>query len=372
MVNKENLLKTFIELCEICSPSFNERAVSDYISSRLAELGVKVRMDGTAGVIGGDTGNLIATIEGKDDFLPTLLFAVHMDTVEPSEGVKVKLDGDLITSAGETILGADDKVGIAALLEIARMLEEERINEGRVHLFFSVAEEVGLHGAKAFDLASLKTDYAFTLDAAGPVGAINVRSPYQESFRVEFLGRTAHAGVAPEQGVNAIQAASKAIASMKLGRLDEETTANVGVIEGGLASNIVPDRVRVSAEARSFNLTKLNRQVSEMKRLFEEGAREVGADVRLKVYREYDGYHHREDDPVVMVARRAMEKLGIEPRFSSSGGGSDANIFNSKGVPTANLGIGAEKVHTTEESASISSMVLLTELLVEIIKTARE
>lgn len=372
MIDRQSILDTFIDLCRIYSPSLREAPIARYIIDRLASYGIEAETDGSAVEIGGTCGNVIATIEGKDGDAPALMLAAHMDTVEPAEGVEPLVDGDIVMSAGDTVLGADDKVGVTALLAVARSLAAERSNRGRVVLVFTVAEEKGLHGAKAFDLAALDVDLAVTLDADGPIGTVDTRSPYHESVRAELVGRAAHAGVQPEQGVNAIQAAAIGIARMKLGRLDSETTANVGKIEGGRASNIVPDSVRVVAEARSADLSKLQAQVADMKQAFEEGAREVGAELRLEINRDFDGYHHKMDDPGVALLRRAMENLGIKPRWATSGGGSDANIFNSKGVPTINIGIGAGKVHTTNEYVSATSIVDLTKLTLEVVKLIGE
>lgn len=327
-------------------------------------------MDGAAAEIGGECGNIIATFQATDPQAPTLLLAAHMDTVEPADGVEPQIDGDVVFSSGETILGADDKVGVAALMEIARILSEDDLRHGVIHLTFTVAEERGLHGAKSFDLTALKPAFAFTLDADGPIGTLDMRSPYHEKFTVEFTGRSAHGGVAPQEGINAIKAASVAIAGMNLGRIDEETTANVGVIEGGRATNIVPDKTRVMAEARSVSLAKLQAQVAHMRQEFEKGAEALGATVDLDVRRDFDGYSHKKNDPIVKIALQALSNVGMEPIFSSSGGGADANVFNSKGVATLNIGIGAGKVHTVDEHVPVASIVQLTEVTLEIIKVA--
>lgn len=371
MISEESILDTFLKLCGIYSPSFKEKAIIEHISARLAEWGIASAVDGAGAVIGGETGNLIAKLEGSGEGpAVALLFDAHVDTVEPALGVRPVVKGDIVTSAGDTILGADDKAGVAVLMEVARILKRERLNRGAVYFAFTVAEEQGLLGAKHLDVSSLSPDFIFTLDADGPVGSMVMRSPTHERIFAEFFGRSAHAGVEPEKGINAIQAAAKGIARLKLGRIDDETTANVGKIEGGLASNIIPGRAKVVAEARSFDSSKLKAVVSEMKRAFESGAEEIGAEVKMEVSRDYDSYEHGPTEPIVQLAEAAARSLGIEPTYTISGGGSNANVYIAKGTPALNLGLEVGKVHSTDEYASVSSMARLAELVIEIVKAS--
>lgn len=365
MVSENRIIRIFENLVSIYSPSYKERSIANHITAYIEALGLLTYEDDAGDAIGGNAGNIHVTIPGNTDG-PCILIASHMDTVEPAQGVKPVIEDGIIRSQGETILGADDKVGITAMLELATVLASERVPHGPVHLIFTVAEEVGLKGAKHADLSDKSIDFIYVLDADGEVGRIVVRAPYQDSFEVEYVGKAAHAGVAPELGINAIVAASKAICHMKLGRLDNETTANVGTIEGGRAGNIVAERASFFAEARSLRLEKLEEQSRHMIECFHRGADEVGAKVSFKHYRPYDGYSLTENDPIVRRTMDRMARLGIKPNLIDNGGGSDTNVFNAKGVSAVNLSVGFENVHSIDEYVAISDLVTLADLLVEL------
>ncbi|MDI6715946.1 MAG: M20/M25/M40 family metallo-hydrolase [Actinomycetota bacterium] len=367
MVDESRLVRLFETLVRIYSPSRKEQVIADYIKGYIEALGFLAYEDeaGTGDVL--SSGNVIVTIPGTAEG-PCILFVSHLDTVEPAKDVEPVIENGVIRSKGDTVLGADDKAGVAVMLELASILASKSVLHGPVHLIFTVAEEVGLEGAKALDLSDKKIDYTYVLDASGKVGTIVISAPYQDSFEIEFKGRAAHAGMAPEMGISAIVAASKAIGCMKLGRIDDETTANVGVIEGGKAGNIVPDKARVVAEARSLDVNKLEAQAQHMMECCKAAAKEIGAKVDIKRYRPYDGYLHTGDDPVVKNVMDKMLAVGITPRLEKSGGGSDTNVFNSKGISAVNLGVGYDHVHTTDEYMPISEMVKLANLLVELVK----
>ncbi|MDP2210766.1 MAG: M20/M25/M40 family metallo-hydrolase [Candidatus Aquicultor sp.] len=368
MVDEGRVLRIFENLASIYSPSYNERAIADHITSYLSALSYLTFEDETGSSIKGNTGNIHVTIPGTADG-PCILFAAHIDTVEPAQGVKVFVEDGLIKSKGDTILGADDKAGVTAMLELATVLAATTFAHGPVHLVFTVAEEVGLKGAKYLDLDDKNLDYAYVLDANGKVGLINVKAPYQDSFEVEFIGKAAHAGIAPETGINAIVAASKAISMMKLGRIDSETTANVGTIEGGIAGNIVAERAKVFAESRSISIEKLQQQSRHMVECFNAAAEETGASVNIVQYRPYEGYSLTEDEPIVARAISAMKSIGIEPVITHTGGGSDTNVFNAKGVVAVNLSMGAENVHGKDEFLPVAELVKLSELLLALIRS---
>lgn len=368
MVDEGRLVRVFENIARIYSPSYKERAMADYIKGYVEALGFLAFEDDAGSKIGGDAGNLIVTIPATTDG-PSVLFASHMDTVEPSKGVEPFVENGVIRSKGDTILGADDKAGVTGMLELVSILAEDKsIPHGPIHLVFTVAEEVGLHGAKELDLSDKRIDYAYVLDNDLPVGNIITSAPYQDSFSVEYRGKAAHAGVAPERGINAILAVSKAICCMTIGRIDDETTANVGMIEGGVAGNIVPENVKVFAEARSINLDKLEAQANHMLECFNKGARETGAKVSVKRTRPYEGFKLKESDAVVKRVMNAVSAIGLTPKLIHSGGGSDTNVFNSKGVPAANLSMGAEDVHTTHEHVPVAELVNLAKLLVEVVR----
>jgi len=367
MVDEGRVIRIFENLASIYSPSYNERGIADHIISYLNALGYLTFEDDAACFINGNTGNILATIHGTTDG-PCILFAAHLDTVEPARGVRPVVEGDIIRAKGPTILGADDKAGVAAMLELASVLAGTDVAHGPIHLAFTVAEEVGLIGAKHLDLTDKRLDYAYVLDANGKVGLINVKAPYQDSFEVVYTGKAAHAGIAPETGINAIVAASKAVSCMKLGRIDSETTANVGTIKGGIAGNIVPERASVFAEARSIELPKLAEQSRHMVECFRSAADETGAFVDIDQYRPYDGYSVPEEDMIVQRAVKAMERIGITPVITQTGGGSDTNVFNSKGVTAVNLSMGAENVHSKDEYLPVDELVKLSTLLLELVR----
>lgn len=367
MVDESRVVRIFENLVKIYSPSYKERTLADHIKGYVESLGFLAFEDEAGLAIGSDTGNVIITIPGIADG-PSILFVSHMDTVEPAKGVEPIIEDGIIKTDGETILGADDKAGVAAMLELVSVLAGKSISHGPIHLIFTVAEEVGLEGAKNLDLSDKHIDFAYVLDSNGKIGNIVVSAPYQDSFVVEYRGRAAHAGLAPETGINAIAAASRAISCMKLGRIDEETTANVGVIEGGRAGNIVPDRARVIAESRSINPAKLEEQSDRMIDCFKRGAQEVGAEVSIQRYRPYEGYSLTDNDEVVKRVIDALDRLGLSHKLIRSGGGSDTNVFNAIGINAVNLGMGAEYVHTTDEYIPMAELKNLASLLVELVK----
>ncbi len=355
MADKERILKTFKELISINSPSLSERKVADYIKAALAPLGFEISEDDTGAKIGGSAGNVTAFLKGTVDAQP-IFFGSHMDTVEPTEGINVIIDGDIIKTDGTTILGADDKAGITEILEGMRMLVESGKPHGDIKLVFDVSEETGLFGVRHYDTSGLKGYFGFIMDSEIPAGAFTMNAPSDVTINVEIFGKAAHAGMCPEKGVSALVAASRAIAKMKLGRLDEETTANVGTIKGGKARNIVPDYVTMRAEARSRNEAKLEAQLDHMKTLFRDEAAAMGAEAKIELISDYKTFAFAEDAEIVKFAAAALAKIGKEPVLQNGGGGSDANIFNEKGVPALLIAAGYNNAHTPEEYVSISGM----------------
>ncbi|MBI2842629.1 MAG: M20/M25/M40 family metallo-hydrolase [Armatimonadetes bacterium] len=368
MVNEERLVRSFLDLVKINSPSKCERGVVDYLQPKLKELGFEVREDDAGKRIGGNAGNLIATMQGRLEKGLRLFLSAHMDTVEPTEGIEpVVTEDGIIRSNGRTILGADDKAGVAAILEAARVVVEKDVPFHSLQIVFSIAEEIGIMGAKEVSASDISADAGYVFDTEKPVAGVVVSAPSHENLLVKVFGKAAHAGIHPEDGTNAIIAASKAIADMKLGRIDEETTANVGVINGGKARNIVPDEVEVLAEARSRNEAKLAAQVEHMVRLFHDAAKEIGAGVDIEVKREYTTYRWTPEDAPVKLAQRAARTIGIEAEMINGGGGSDANIYNEKGVPAVVIGVGYGGAHSREEHIAIADLVKAAEFAVSLI-----
>lgn len=371
MVQVERLVEEFMGLVQIDSESGNERAVCDCLKKKLSALGLEVVEDRSASVTGHNAGNLIATLKpyGKDmENIPGLFFTSHMDTVTPGKKIKPFIRDGYIVSDGTTVLGSDDKAGLAAILEAVRIIIEEKIEHGLIQLVFTIGEETGLVGSKNIEHSLIKADYGFAIDSNGPVGEIVNSAVAQKKIVAKIKGKAAHAGVNPEDGVSAVQIASRAISRMKLGRIDDETTANIGIIHGGTAINIVPEGVEVSAEVRSHSKRKLELYTEEIVENFKQAARELGGSVEVEVTQLYPAYHFSESDLVVRQAIEAIKKIGRKPVLRSSGGGSDANIFCSYGIPTINLGVGYENIHTTKERMPIIELRKAAEMIVSIIK----
>ncbi len=366
MINKERLYTRFMELCAIDSEPTRERLLADRLKDLLSELGFTVTEDGAGEKIGGTAGNIIARLAGTGPGEP-LLFSCHLDRVVPGVGVKPRIEGDFIVSDGTTVLGADDGAGLAAILEAVTTLREQERLHPPIELVLSVAEELALAGSRHFDIDQLSARSGFVLDAGGPVGEIVVQAPEQVKFLAVFHGRCAHAGFAPEQGVSAIQIAAAAISRMPLLRIDSETTANIGSISAVGPTNIVPDRCELQGEVRSLDATKLLTQVGALTHAMETAAAEYGGAVEITVVPCYPTYKLAEDAEPAQRAARAARHIGVPVRFKSTGGGSDANIFNNRGLPSVVLSCGYEKVHTTEERIPLEQLVLLTEWVLAII-----
>lgn len=369
MVNKERVLAEFFELVKIKCSSKDERQVADILKARLMELGMEVTEDNAGEKIGGNCGNVIAYTKGTLA-TPAIMLTAHMDCVEPCGGIEPQLKDGIITSVGETILGGDDKAGIVAILEALRVLREDNIPHGPIQIIFTVSEESGLSGAKSIEPATLKADFGYAFDSGGAPGEIINMAPGQNGITAVIHGKKAHAGLAPEEGINAIVIAGKALAELTYGRIDFETTSNIGLISGGIATNIVPDQVEVRCEARSRNMEKLEFQTNYMKETFERVATANGARAEVAIKKAYGPFVLEEDAPVVALAVKASQSINLTPEIRATGGGSDANFFNNYGVPTAVLGVGMSKVHTTDEYLKEVDLYNSAELVIALIKTA--
>jgi tripeptide aminopeptidase len=370
MVKRDRLLGHFMELVQIDSETKHEQEISKVLKKQFGELGLEVTEDDTASKTGHGSGNLFAWLPAAPGFenVPGLLFTSHMDTVSPGKGIKPRLDPDgYIRSDGTTILGSDDKAGLAAIFEALRVLRENRLPHGSIQVVITAGEESGLIGSRAMDGSRLRAKYGFALDSNGEVGGIAVAAPTNSRQYITIIGKAAHAGVNPEDGISAIQVASKAVARMKLGRIDHETTANIGRFEGGGEVNIVVDKVKIYAEARSRDPRKMEQVVETMREAAESAAREHGAAVEFENHVIYPAYRFQDGDEVLEIAKAAIRAVGLEPYQFESGGGSDANMFNGNGVPTLNLSVGYEDIHTTSERIKADDIVKVTELVLAIV-----
>lgn len=378
MINPARISAEFARLAAISSPSRREGAISRYLIERFEGLGAEVVMDDAGPRAGGESGNLIARFPARGKTGAALMVSVHMDTVEPAEGVVPVLNDGVFTSAGETILGADDKAGIAEIIEALEVVREANISHPPLEVVVTICEEIGLLGAKLLDPALLKARRGIALDTSG-VDLVIHRAPCANKLRFEILGLEAHAGIAPEKGISAIEVAAKAIAAMPLGRIDEETTANIGTINGGQATNIVAKKVVIEGEARSHDAAKLARQTEVMVSCFQQAAeaaaREVAGvlvipEVRVEVLSDYPLMHVPRQAGILALLETAAARLGRNLEVRAAGGGSDANIFNGHGIETVILGTGMTDVHTVNESVRVEDMVQVAQLLVEVIREA--
>lgn len=370
-INEERLISLFKELCLIDAPALAEKESVAYTKKLLEGIGLEVTEDNAGQKIGGNANNLIVKLKGNKPGAPKIYLSAHFDTVEPTAGLQIVEKDGVFDSDGTTILGADDKAGMAPAIEAVRCLMESPDAEyGDVYLLLSVAEEIGLKGAGALDIQSLGLDYGYVLDTGPPVGTFVNRTATHDKLDIRIIGKPAHAGKHPEEGINAIEVASKAIAGMTLGRVGPETTANLGIISGGTGTNVVCAEVNIKAEARSTVVEDLDRQVGHMVQRFEEAAREAGAQVEINHVRHYKSYHVGEDTAVVQVAQRAARNLGFSGDLRTTLGGSDANIYNVQGVPSIVVATGMDKIHTHEEYVSIKDLVDVTRLSIELILEA--
>jgi len=374
MVNAERLAETFRSLAATGSVSRREAALAGDLRRKLEALGAEVFIDDTAPKTGSDTGNLIARLKGTCA-VPALLLNAHMDTVQPGEGVSVQFVDGVFTSDGRTILGADDKSAIAVILETLFVLKERGLAHGLLEIVLTVCEETGLAGAKNLDFTQFESPFGYTLDGSDTEGVI-VQAPSANRFEISVIGKDAHAGAHPEKGINAIHLAAKAMTGLTLGRIDQETTCNIGWIEGGLATNIIPPLVTLRGEARSHDEDKLRQVTANIVNTFERviaagrgGEPQNGLPkVETRVERSYSRTRIPEDHLLVDLARRAADRLGRGMRTKISGGGSDANIFFEKGIPLGILGTGMREVHSVREHVRLEDMVRSAELLLKIIQ----
>lgn len=367
-MNKDRLVNQFLDFVKIPSPSGKEGKFSLVLKEEMEKMGFEVVVDREAGVrANSDAGNLIGYLKGNREGVEPIMFCAHMDTVTPCENIEPVIGEDgVIRSKGDTILSGDDKGGIVAILEGIRHLQENNIPHGDIEVVFTIYEEGGLFGAKYLDYSLIKSKMAFILDSGGPVGGVVVQGPAQSQIKAKFHGKAAHAGLSPEKGISAIQVASRAIDGMNLLRIDEETTANIGTIKGGAATNIVADYTEVEFEARSLNQDKLDTQVQHMVDTIEKAATDFGAKVDLDVHLNYPSFKLELDEPVLKVVEKAMNKMNLEYDPMSTGGGSDTNIFNGNGVKAVTLAIGMYNAHGVDEYISIEDLVKSAELVVSI------
>ncbi len=372
------MVQLFCDLARITSLSGKEGAVARRLSILLKFMGAEIYIDGAGAKIGGETGNLIARFPGTGPGEPFLLSA-HMDTVGPADNVQPRLERERVTSDGTTILGADCKAGIAIIVEALKVLEENRIPHPPVEAVFTVSEEMALMGAKYLDYSKLKSRYGLIFDNEKPLECVITQAPAANKMDIKVYGIAAHSGVAPERGISAIKVVSRAIAAMKLGRIDSETTANIGFISGGNAINIVPPLVELQGEVRSHAPAKLDRQTAHMESCLKRAVRSSGIRVQGKalkpsyeflVERKFPGLSISRANPVLKLVDGAMKELGLKMKTFASGGGTDANIMCGHGIEAPILATGMREVHTTGEYLDLKDFYNCARLAVKIVAAA--
>jgi tripeptide aminopeptidase len=376
MINQERIKNLLLELVQIDSVSREERDVAERIKAYCEELGAEVFIDDAGGKVGGNSGNVIARFPGTVPTAEPIMMSAHMDTVVPGKGVKPIVEGDIIRTDGSTVLGGDDKSGCSVIIETIRCLQEQSIPHAPIDAVFSICEEVGLLGAKHLDMSKVRAKYGLVFDSDDP-GFLFTKGPSADHFEIKIFGLESHAGVAPEQGISAIRIAAEAISAMKLFRIDDETTANIGVIRGGEATNIITNLVTLRGEARSLDDAKLDAQTAHILKCCEDAAAkyEVTVDgvttkarVEAHVTREYHAMDVSDDSRVVKLVKEAATRMGLEVKTLASGGGCDANIFNKRGIECANLGTGMRAIHTVKEWLDVKDMYASAEITLEIMR----
>jgi tripeptide aminopeptidase len=368
VAEKARLAETFVRLCEIESPAGRELAMARAVRSELESVGLEVFEDASAAETGAECGNLLARLPSTEPSR-TIVLGAHLDTVPLTDGIEVDCTDGVFSNRRDAILGADNKAAVAVLVEIARRYAQGGAPVG-CELLFTTSEEVGLRGARAFDVSLLKAEFGYVFDHASPIGELILAAPTYFQVVAEFKGLAAHAGIRPEAGRSAVAAAAKAIEAMKLGRLDEETTANVGKIEGGTATNVVPGGCRIEAEARSLDPEKATRAVGEMIDALTWAASTTETDVDTAVEEQFRAYRIPDDDLCVSIAEATLRDCAMEPVRIATGGGSDANAFEAKGLRCLNVANGTEANHTPDERVTVAALEKMLDVTLQLLERA--
>ena len=364
-INTNRLENLFIDLCKIKSESKNEKDVFDFLQALFTSDGYEIITDDAHKNFGGNTPNMFIKIDGTLAG-PTVMLSAHIDTVIAGGNIEPVYDGEYIRSKGNTILGADDKAGIAGIIEAIRVVKENNVPHLPLLLAITVSEEIGLLGAKYAQIDESDAQYGVVLDTGGPIGTIINEAPYHEYYKIKVFGKSAHAGIEPENGINAIKLAAKLIEELPTGRIDETSTTNIAQIKGGVANNIVPEVVTILGEVRSTNEQKLITIINEIK-IACDSFTTGDSKIIFSSEREYDGYKLEENSKLIKALKEAAIAIGQEPIVKSTGGGSDANFFNKKGIETTVISCGMAKVHTHNEEIKVSDLHKATEMVLSFI-----
>jgi tripeptide aminopeptidase len=365
---RERLVSEFARLCEIESVSKNERAMADTVTAVLRdELGLEVNEDRSGAETGSNAGNLLARIPARSGHARTILLCAHLDTVPQDAPIEVEEVEGVLRNRNEAILGADNKAAVAVILAVARRLVAEGAPVG-IEILFTTCEELALHGAKEYDLSALRSEYGYVFDHASPIGEVIVAAPTFFHVEGRFRGKAVHAGMHPERGHSAIEAAAAAVSATRWGRLDPQTTTNVGRIEGGTASNVVAERCYVQAEARSIDHERAGAVATSIVDAMTEAASDRECDLEIHVQELFRGYKVRQSATPVEVAARALADVGIEPQPISTGGGSDANVFQARGFQCVNLANGTKGPHQPDESVTVDALAAMLDVALGLVR----
>jgi tripeptide aminopeptidase len=370
-VSAGGVVELFCDLAAISSPSRDERAVADVVLARLRGMGLDPVEDGSGADTGSNIGNIHVALPATDGAGGTPIFLnAHLDTVPPDGPVEPEIRNGIVVNRRDTILGADNKAAVAVMLEAFARLASGTPHAG-VELVLTPMEEVGLRGAKAFDTSRLEARFGYCYDHAAPIGNVVLAAPAQKSLELRFLGRAAHSGIAPEEGRSAIAAAARAVGDMQLGRVDDATTANVGLIRGGVAGNIVPPECRVWAEARSRDPDRLREQVQSMLDAATYAANLSDCELESRIVSEYEGYRFARTHEAVRLVSQALDGCGYPVAYIESGGAADANVFNAAGVPCVNVCNGMAEIHTASEHIAVADLEGMLDVTMGLIEAAR-
>ncbi|MGI9554241.1 MAG: M20/M25/M40 family metallo-hydrolase [Thermodesulfobacteriota bacterium] len=376
MISKDRMTNHLMDTIRIDSPSKKEKPVALKLQKEMEELGAECFYDDAGDKVGGDVGNLLVQLKGNSSEAPPFFLSSHMDTVNPGIGIKPKIEDGIMKSDGTTILGADDKSGLSIIVEVLRTLKEQDIPHGDIEVAFTICEEIGLLGAKYFDTARLKSDYGIVLDSSTPDRLV-LKCPSSDYLTVRVHGLEAHAGLCPENGINAIKIASEAISNMTIGRIDNETTANIAIIQGGVATNIVPNLITVTGEARSHDNDKLDKQVQHMCDCFQQAAANYSVvlegekktpTIDIDINRVYEKMDVSSSAKVTNMVNMAVSNLGHSIEHHTTGGGCDANYFNNNGIECVNLGTGMYELHTVNEYLILDEFYRSADIVLETLK----
>ncbi len=367
-VDDRKLLDLFLQLIRIESTSLHERAMADYLIDQFKSWQVDVSEDRAAAKIGGNAGNLIVRLDSDSKRSSPLALLAHIDTVRSTAGVKPMIENGVIRSDGSTILGADNRSGVALILYVISEILEKKLKHRSLEIVFTVAEELGMLGALALDFGQLSAKEGYVFDCSARPGSYVAESPTAFDFRVDCQGRAAHSAVAPEKGINALSMALEIMNQFPLGRINPQTVANIGTIHGGSADNVVPDQVRFTGEFRSFSPSEIERIKASLNTSCRSVSQKYGGTCEVAFTLSFEGYKFEPQTPVIQRLHQAMQELQLVPNPMVYSGGSDVNVLNANGIQAVNVGIGASNPHSNEEQIALADMVKGAELLLRLVE----